>query len=393
MRPDDGLSDQRVDQLVDGAAPGDAQERELAALLTQVRDETPPAPDALRARVREIAAEPSGSDARASAGALSARVRGLGDRLRSGRVGRPALAAAAAGLAGVLALAVAVPLVRDGGGGDDGSAVSGLVAPAPAQERALTPASPADERDRESGSGGEASGPPAPGAEPPGVQPGRRQEIESFTRVQVEDVEALSDSSSRAMDVVRGLGGFTQSSRYSVPSGDEGSNALVFRVPAARAERAVAAFGRLGTVLSQRADLVDLTDSIASGRTAVGRSAAVLARLRREAAAAPGDAELQQRLARAERRHEVLVARQRTLARRADLATLNLELTTEGPPPGASSRLGGAIDFSGQRLAAVGVVGLAGLLLLAPFLALAAGGAWVARRVRDRRQRDLMQRS
>ncbi len=392
MRPDDGPSVQRVDALVDGAAPRDRQERQLLALLAQARAATPPAPEALRARVRHLAADEGGAEASGVTSSFSERLRELPRRLRERRPGRPALAAAAAGLAGVVALAIAVPLLRDGGVAEDGApASSGLVAPG--EGRAIAPGPPADERDRGQEGAEQAAGPPAPGAEPPGPQKGRRQEIRSFTRVQVEDVAALSAASSRAMDQVRGLGGFTQSSQYRVPHGGEGTNTLVFRVPAARAERAVAAFGRLGTVLSQRATLVDLTDSLASGRTAIGRSAAALAELRRRAAAAPTDEDLQRRLARAERRHQVLAAGQRALARRAELATVNLELTTEGPPPGPSGRLGGAIGGSGARLAAVGVVGLAGLILLAPFLAIAAAGAWTVRRVRDRRRSHLMRQA
>ena len=92
------------------------------------------------------------------------------------------------------------------------------------------------------------------------------------TRVRVESVTALSRASDRAMATVRGLGGYTVSSDYSVPNASTGTNVLVFRVPVARADRAIAGFGRLGTVIGQSADIVD-ADGPARSPGAGGRAA------------------------------------------------------------------------------------------------------------------------
>ena len=152
------------------------------------------------------------------------------------------------------------------------------------------------------------------------------------TRVRVESVTALSRASDRAMATVRGLGGFTVSSDYSVPSGAAGTNVLVFRVPVARAERAIAGFGRLGTVIGQSADIVDVTARLGAEGRAVERLTERVDRLRAALVARPGDQALMAQLERAQRDLSEAEARRSATRGRADLARLDLTLTTEGPP-------------------------------------------------------------
>lgn len=212
------------------------------------------------------------------------------------------------------------------------------------------------------------------------------------TRVQVDGVEALSRASASAMRTVRSLGGFTASSDYSVPNRAEGTNRLVFRVPVDRAEDALAAFGRLGTVTGQSADIVDLTARLDSETRRIEALRVRTADLRARLASRPGDATLTADLARAEaalRRAEE--ARGATLTR-TNLATLRLTLTTEGPPAPAVSagRFEGPISRAGARLADSIAWILGALVLVGPFLLLAAAAAWGGLRLHGRSERRLM---
>ncbi|HTI32756.1 MAG TPA: hypothetical protein VL422_03700, partial [Miltoncostaea sp.] len=56
MTGESGVTPERLAQLADGAAPETEAEREAVALMAEVRGLAEPAPDAVRERVRAIAA-------------------------------------------------------------------------------------------------------------------------------------------------------------------------------------------------------------------------------------------------------------------------------------------------------------------------------------------------
>ena len=215
----------RLDELVDGAAARDDDERELVALLAATRALEEGAPAGLRtrvgARVRAAGDAPPGPLAR-----LRARLAGDGSRgRRLALVGAPVTAA-------LIAVAVAMPVLTS----DDAS-------PPPAGREAPAEAAP-DQADS-------AGAAPAVGAAPvPAPEAGSAQRVRSFTRVRVDGVDALPRASARAVAAVRGLGGVTVA---------RAAKRLVFRVPVARADEAVAAFERLGTVTGRRSEVVDVT--------------------------------------------------------------------------------------------------------------------------------------
>jgi hypothetical protein len=216
--------------------------------------------------------------------------------------------------------------------------------------------------------------------------------VTAETRVQVEDVEALSRASASAMRTVRQLGGFTASSDYDVPSADEGTNRLVFRVPVDRAEDALAAFGRLGVVTGQSADIVDLTERLGAQGDRADALRVTVAELRARAAADPADAALAAELARAEATLRQAVAQRAATERATRLATLRLTLTTQGPPPPITGegRFTGPLSRAGERLGDAAAWTLAAVVLVGPFALLAAGAGWGALRLRGRAQRRLM---
>jgi hypothetical protein len=194
------------------------------------------------------------------------------------------------------------------------------------------------------------------------------------------------------MATVRGLGGYTVSSDYSVPNGSTGTNVLVFRVPVARADRAIAGFGRLGTVIGQSADIVDVTARLGAQGRAVERLTERLDRLRPELVAHPGDPALMAQVARAERDLTVAEARRSATRGQAGLARLNLTLTTEGPPaaPVDEGRFTGPLSDAGSRLAGATAWLLGAVVLIGPFAAAALLAAWGMARLRRRSGRRLM---
>ncbi|WP_217923870.1 DUF4349 domain-containing protein [Miltoncostaea oceani] len=394
----------RLGELIDGATPTDADEQALVALVQQTRDLEPGAPDDLRRRVLDDARRAAATGDRPRRG-----IRALDPRRWIGEGGgdrRRRLLVAAPVVAGIVAVAlIAIPALDDGGtgpsGGDAASAGATsdgtrlAVPAAPGAADSAAPAAPGAEADQ----GAPAPAPeraaapaiatPAPGPVPDGT---RLTNVTVRTRVQVADVDALSRASTSAMRTTRALGGYTASSDYGVPDGGRGTNDLVLRIPTTKVDQALAAFGRLGTVIGQDADIVDVTAAVATGDRGVTRAAEALADLRARAAADPADAALARRVVRAEAalaRAEAAVAAQRERAR---LAVVSLTLTTEGPPaaPREEGRFAGPIGDSGDRLAGALAWLLGALVLIGPFALLAALAAWAAHRHRGRSARRLM---
>ncbi len=378
----------RLGELVNGARPAGEEERALAALIAEARELEPGASDDLRRRVLD--------DARRAApvAAPAWRGRALDPRrwLGGGEAGRRRLLVAAPVTAAVVALMIAIPVLDGGGGGDATSPLPEAAGRLAAPE--ASPSGPAD-----SGAAGVAPPAPASGA-PSAVAPapapvpatGRLQRITTRTRVMVDGVAALSRASASAMRTARDLGGYTARSDYGVPDGGRGTNELVFRVPAGRVDEALAAFGRLGVVIGQDADIVDVTDRVAAADRGVARLRERLAGLRARAAADPADAARAVAVVRAESalaRAEAAVAAQRERAR---LAVVHLTLTTEGPPAVAEEegRFAGPITGAGVRLADALAWTLGALVLLAPFAAVAALAVWGVTRLRGRSARRVM---
>lgn len=383
-----GIGPERLGEIVDGAAPRDDEERALLALMEETRALEPGASEALRRRVLD--GPPPQPVSRGAA---------LRQRLGAGRR-RRLLAVGAPVAAGLVALAIAMPVLND----DDSPSAASRTADAPSSLEGATAAPEGERLDRADlqsapAAGADATGPAppaaaavAPGAQAPVPAPGRARRVIAQTRVQVEDVEALSRASTSAMRTVRALGGFTASSDYDVPSGAQGTNRLVFRVPVDRAEDALAAFGRLGVVTGQSAEIVDLTEQLDAQGDRADALRATVADLRARVAADRADAALAGELARAEASLRRAEARRAATERATRLATLRLTLTTQGPPPPIADegRFTGPLSRAGARLGDATAWTLGAVVLVGPFALLAAGTGWGALRLRGRAQRRLM---
>lgn len=376
---------ERLAEIVDGAVPRSDEERAFVALMEETRSLEPGASEELRRRVLD------GPPPRPASARFDPR-RWLGspDGRRRILLGAPVVA-------GAIALAIAIPVLDDGPRAPLQNEPPVAAAVPEGSGRLAAPesasgAAPALQADGASSSAAPASGSGDLNVVPPSAEPRRAQQVTATTRVQVRDVTALSRASSVAMTTVRNLKGFTASSDYSVPNGSEGTNRLVFRVPVARAEDALAAFGRLGVVTGQSANIVDLTTRLTAETTRVEQLEIRVAELRARLAGRPGDAILAGELARAEATLRGATKARELTVGRTRLATLRLTLTTEGPPDPAVApgRFWGPISRAGGNLADAIAWTLGAVILVGPFMLLAAAAAWGALRVRARSTRRLM---
>jgi hypothetical protein len=345
-------------------------------LTDQIRAARPAAPAALRERVRAIAA--SERPARPP----------LLPRLRPRRlalVAAPAFAVLAVAVAGVIGFAVP----RDD---SDRATATTLESAAPPTTFSDTGAS-----DRAAGT--ELAQPPVAGTAEaqreggPAPTPGRAQRYEAFLRLRVENADALSDATDRALRLTRDLGGFVVSLHSSVPEQGTGGAELVVRVPKARVQQALTGLSDLGTVVAQEVRIDDLQGQLDSLNTRIADLTAEMARIRRQLARpnvpAETRARLSARLAEARREVAELRANRTATNREAEMATVSLALTTEeaSAAPAGKSRFDRALDQAAEVLAWEAAAVVLFLVAVGPIAVLAVL-AWLGLRVARRKADD-----
>ena len=244
-------------EALEAALAGDpAAEPQLAALVRDVRAETPVMQQSFRVRL----------DQRVERGFE----RTVPRRRFAMRPLIPAL-----GVAGCVVAAIVAIALSSGGGTNDnassagGGGASSAVGAAPAQTES------SDAAKSDSGSSALAA--------PPAAAPARQRRVERSTRLELSttDVQKATDGVVRA---TQAAGGFVQSSQ--VATGDGHSTAsFVLRVPTSRLDDAIARLSRLGHVKSLQQSADDITGAYdsASGRLTEARAeraqqAAALAR-------------------------------------------------------------------------------------------------------------------
>ena len=331
-------------------------------LIHELRASRPSAPLALRARVRELAAEKP-------AAAASPRWR---FPIRRGLlVALPAAAALAFASAGILgltrsdvssteALQRQESLAADSAAGNS----SALAAPS-------TMADPKIQA---------TVGPTAAD---------RAQRVSATLTVEVSDSDGVSRAAQSALDLTRSLGGFVVSS--SVATGEEGSASITLRVPVDRVQDAITGLSGLGRIVLQQVTVEDRQESIDAfqqrSRSLRSQIALVNARLETESLDAETRARLEARLKNL--RADLRGARVSldVLRSEARMSTIQLTVVTPGAfgavaPP---SRIDRTIDEALNVLAWEAVVALGIAIVLAPF-ALVAFAAWLGRRLYRRHE-------
>ena len=222
----------------------------------------------------------------------------------------------------------------------------------------------------------------------PGPVIGRAQRYVATLALAVDDTDALSEATQRALTIARDLGGYVVNVQYA--TGADGTSSLTLRVPAGRAGDAVTRLSALGTIVAQNVQIQDLQESLDGLDRGVERLRARIAALTVQIERATTSAErarlLEQR-AQAQTQLRELRASRAATAAEARNATIQLELRTEegsgAVVPG--SRIDRALDRALEVLAWEAVVALAFAVAAAP-LALVAAAVWTTRRTRRRRE-------
>jgi hypothetical protein len=364
-----------LDALEAALAGDPGAEPELAALVRDVRAETPAMAPDFRARL----------DRRVERGFERALPR---RRFASLRPVIPALAVAGC----VLAALVAVVLSAGGGSTDSASSGgSGTAAPLAAQEQSSDSAKSAG-GSASSGSSGSASTPalaaPAPGA----AAPARQRRVERSTRLELTttDVQAASDGVVRA---TQAAGGFVQSSQ--VATGDGHSTAsFVLRVPSGRLDDALARLSKLGHVRSLQQSADDITNAYNGASTRLAEARAERRGLLRALSKATTAQEISSLRARIADNRRALQRYQRAfdaVRNRADFATIGVEVTGvarkhAAVPSGGSWTPGDAAHDAVRVLEVSAGVALIALAVLVPIGLVGAAGGFAAVAVRRRRR-------
>ena len=333
----------------------------MTEIVDELRATRPRAGDALRLQVLTAASRPPTRQA------------SLLDRIRGRRLAL--LVPAAAGLAVVSAVAI------------------GVTRPQPSARDAVSDATTVERSS--DGSGAELAAPPAAADSgtamaqkaAPGPVIGRAQRYVATLALAVDDTDALSEATQRALTIARDLGGYVVNVQYA--TGADGTSSLTLRVPAGRAGDGVARLSALGTIVAQNVQIQDLQESLDGLYRGVERLRARIAALTVQIERATTSAErarlLEQR-AQAQAELRELRASRAATAAEARNATIQLELRTEdGSGAVAGSRLDRALDRALEVLAWEAVVALAFAVSALP-LALVAAAVWTTRRTRRRRE-------
>ena len=219
----------------------------------------------------------------------------------------------------------------------------------------------------------------------------RAQRISATLTVEVPDSDGVSRAAQKALALTESLGGHVLSAN--VATGDEGTAALVVRVPVAKVQEAIVQLSALGRIVSQQVTIEDLQESLDAlerrERSVRAQIALVSARLESDSLDAPTRAQLESRLRTL--RQELRQLRRDTAATNAEarMATIQISVVTPGvlgavPVP---SRLDRTLDEALNVLVWEGVIALAIAIIAAPF-ALLLFATWLGRKFYRRREED-----
>ena len=389
------LTEERLDALLRGEGGHDESERRILAILAELRADAPPVPEALRERIAGLM-EPE-----------PARSRRAWPTWRRGLLAlAPALVVVGLGAAvvqGIVSASSDGPSALRAGGGDSGTAAVGR-ARDNSSERAFEAYRPERgpiPQEQDSGATGTAATGTALSQLAQPIPPSRRrlQAYDAYLRVKVPDIAVLSRTTSQAMRLTRGYGGFVASVRYDTPGGKRGDATLQLRIPIARVQEAVVRFSQLGTILAQSFGVSDLQGQLNSQTGRIDELRRQIARLNRRLSnsslTGEARARLQAQLAFARQDLARFKEGQRQTLRRGRLAQVSLALTTRAaiaPQADEPGRIGRALDDAGAILAKEVAWALYALIVVGPLL-LFLGLLWLAARfLRRHSDRVLLER-
>lgn len=224
------------------------------------------------------------------------------------------------------------------------------------------------------------------------AQKGRLVHADASLQLRVKNHDALSKATTKATQIVGGLGGWAQSVHYQTFPG-YGSAVLALRVPVDHVKKAVTRLLALGTVLDQQLSTQDLNQRVAQegNRITTLRETVVAYEqaLKNPSLSPTEQVALKVKLQDAKRSLDQ--SRNTKAATLASAATANvaLTLTTQRHaavvPHHKQGRLGRMLGDAAHFLALEGIILLYALVVLSPFL-LIGGLTWGL--LRERRRRD-----
>jgi hypothetical protein len=394
MSTSDPIAPERLEALLRGEAGTDGRERRIGALLDELTLGEIAPPAELRERVRSLSAAPVA--VAATAGRLP--------RLRMRRPRRlvPALGGALAVFAVVAGVAVTqtrtpdhtVPLSAPNLKAADHELQPVVDAQGVAARAAVVPTSPTS-------TGQNAFAPPSATSSAPLPDGQRAQDYSASLRLAVGTVAELSRSTQTVLDTVRSLGGAIETVDYGTPSAGRGSALIALRVPVARAQTALARFSALGTITAQQVQIRDLQSGLDQesnrARALRHRIALLKAKLLSPALTSVDRAALENRLADSQAALTSVLRGVHATQQRAAFARFSLELDsgrgTAVLPPAKTGAFEGTADDALGVISVVGRGALFAAIVGGPFVLLAGGAWWLARRFRRRAARRLLETS
>ena len=392
----DPIAPDRLEALLRGEAGADGRERRVGALLDELTIGEIAPPAELRERVRSLTAAP------AAAVPATRRL----PRLRLHRPRR--LAPALGGALAIAAVITGVIITQARAPGRTAAPTSYSAATTPVRElepaldhAAAVPEKVAQGADSSTRAGLGAVAPPTARSSAPLPDGQRAQDYAASLRIAVGSVADLSRSTQAVLDAVRSFGGAVETVDYGTPSAGSGSALIALRVPVARAQEALARFSGLGTITAQQVQIRDLQsglDQESNRARALRRRIALLkAKLLSPTLTAEDRVTLEGRLADSQTALESVLRGIHATQERAAFARFSLELDTgRGTPVSPPAHPGAFEGTADDALGVISVVGRGALfaaIVGGPFVLLAGGAWWLARRFRRRAARRLLETS
>jgi Domain of unknown function (DUF4349) len=218
----------------------------------------------------------------------------------------------------------------------------------------------------------------------------RLQQYGAFMRLQVKDLDALSDTTKRAMRFARLVGGYVAYVRYSSPAHGQGSAALIVRVPIDRVQDVIEEYSNLGTIRSQKVSVVDVTKAVEEESREIARLQLLIARLE-AGGVTPAE---RYRLSEAKARLDYLTKHKAATVRRAQFARVTLELTTKPKHAAAAAgRFDRTMSDAGGILVREAEILLYALIVAGPLLLVGLGAVAFGRMQRRRFEDRVLERT
>jgi hypothetical protein len=220
----------------------------------------------------------------------------------------------------------------------------------------------------------------------PGPSRTRLQDYDATLRLHVEDANALSDATKRAVRIATSLGGFASVAQVDV-DGKQGDALLRLRVPVTKVQVALQRLAELGTITGESVRIADVQPQVNAADRRIARLQRQLAALRAQSQTPV----LQRRIAALTAQVERLQRGRAGTVRQARLATIRLELTTRIPAATPKPAEHGALHGALVALTWLGIGALYALIVGGPVLLLGIV-LWLAWRVSRRRsERKLLE--